>query len=52
MTLTLTKTYKKMKKFFNDNMWLFVIAAVAMAGFAIWKVTKKDETVTTMTVTE
>ena len=31
-----------MKKFFNDNMWWMVIIAIAVGGFALYKVLKKD----------
>jgi len=33
-----------MKKFINDNLWWIVIVAVALGGYALYKVTRKDET--------
>lgn len=32
-----------MKKFFNDNMWWMVIIAIAVGGFALYKVLKQNE---------
>lgn len=29
-----------MKKFFTDNLWLFVIIALAGAGYAVWQIRK------------
>lgn len=31
-----------MKKFFNDNMWWMVIIAIAVGGFALYKVLKQN----------
>lgn len=43
-----------MKKFFTDNMHLFVIIALALAGFAVYKIVKsnKNSVNSTTTATE
>ena len=34
-----------MKKFINDNLWWMVIIAIALGGFAVYKImAKKEET--------
>lgn len=41
-----------MKKFFTDNMHLFVIIALALAGFAVYKIVKSNKNTTATTVTD
>lgn len=38
-----------MKKFINDNLWWMMIAALAIGGYALYKVMHKDETEVTLT---
>lgn len=32
-----------MKKFINDNLWWIVIVAVALGGYAVYKLTKAEK---------
>lgn len=50
---TLTpKTTIKMKKFINDNLWWMVLVAVALGGYALYRVMHNDDETVTATVTE
>lgn len=42
-----------MKKFINDNLWWMVLVAVALGGYALYRVMhNNDEETVTATVTE
>lgn len=50
---TLTpKTTIKMKKFINDNLWWMVLVAVALGGYALYRVMHNDKETVTEAVTE
>lgn len=40
-----------MKKFFNDNLWLMVIIALAVAGYALYRATSKKSVKETIEAT-
>ena len=41
-----------MKKFINDNLWWMVLVAVALGGYALYRVMHNDKETVTEAVTE